>query len=181
MEVLEEISQSVSEYIKSKGINIIFKTDIKEKYIACDVNKIERILLNLISNAVKFSNENSNIYINVLNKNDFIEISVKDTGIGISKNKLKNIFNIFYQADTSLSRNAEGSGIGLSLVKSFVDMHGGKISVDSKVGKGTIIKLELPSKTLGENEVAITSDRRKFKDNKIEMINIEFSDIYSIM
>lgn len=181
VEVVEEIAQSVSGYIISKGINIIFKTDIKEKYVACDVSKIERILLNLISNAVKFSHENSNIYINVSNKNDFVEISVKDTGIGIAKNKLKNIFNIYYQADKSLSRNAEGSGIGLSLVKSFVDMHGGKISVESIIGKGTTFKVELPSKTLGENEVAITSDKKNFKDNKIEMINIEFSDIYSIM
>ncbi|MDW5299330.1 MAG: ATP-binding protein [Sedimentibacter sp.] len=178
VEVVENIAQSVSEYIKAKGININFDTNTEEKYIACDANKIERIMLNLISNAVKFSNKGNNININVLDKNDVVEISVRDTGIGIDKKDLDSIFNIYYQVDRSLSRNAEGTGIGLSLVKSFVEIHDGKISVESEVGKGTIFKIELPSKTIKEDEVAITTDTIKPLNDKIEMINVEFSDIY---
>lgn len=180
VEVVENIVQSVSEYIKAKGINIIFDTNTEEKYIACDANKIERIMLNLISNAVKFSNKDNSIYINVLDKNDAVEITVRDTGIGMDKKDLDSIFNIYHQVDKSLSRNAEGTGIGLSLVKSFVEMHGGKISVDSEVGRGTIFKIELPSKIIEEDEIAITTDTIKPLNDKIEMVNVEFSDIYSI-
>jgi methyl-accepting chemotaxis protein len=88
---------------------------------------IERVMLNLISNAIKFSNPNGEIYVNVINKIETIEITVKDTGVGIEKQHLDNIFNKFYQKDKSLSRNAEGSGIGLSLIKSLVELHGGNM------------------------------------------------------
>lgn len=178
VEVVENIVQSISEYIKGKGINIIFDTDIEEKIIACDTNKIERIMLNLISNAVKFSNTEKNIYVGVSDKNNTVEISVRDSGIGIDKKYLNKIFDRFYQVDKSLSRNAEGSGIGLALVKSLVEIHGGKISVDSEVDKGTTFKIELPVGTIAEDEIAC--DKIITIDNKIEMINMEFSDIYSI-
>lgn len=180
VEVIENIVQSVSEFVKEKGINIVFDTDTEEKIIACDPNKIERIMLNLISNAVKFSDTykiDNNIYVEVSDKNDTVEISVRDTGIGIEKKYLHKIFKRFYQVDKSLSRNAEGCGIGLSLVKSFVEMHGGKIRVNSKAGKGTIFKIELPAVTIAEDEIAC--DKIIPIDNKVEMISIEFSDIYS--
>lgn len=179
VEIVENIVQSISQYVKGKGINIIFDTNTEEKIIACDVSKIERIILNLISNAVKFSNSENNIYVNLLDKNDAVEISVIDNGIGIDKKHLDKIFDRFYQVDKSLSRNAEGCGIGLSLVKSFVEMHDGRISVDSEVGKGTIFKIELPSRTIEEDEISI--DKVKPIDNKIEIINLEFSDVYSIV
>lgn len=177
VEIVENITLSVSEYTKSAGLRIIFDTDSEEKIIACDPNIIERILLNLISNAIKFTNANGEILVSVLDKNDMVEINVKDSGIGIEKKNLVNIFKRFYQVDKSLSRNSEGSGIGLSLVKSFVDLHGGNISVKSEVGKGSEFKIKLP---------AITVDNPKEKGNnktsnsKIEMLSIEFSDIYNI-
>ena len=102
---------------------------------------------------------------------------LKDTGIGIEKKHLNNIFGRFQQVDKFLSRNAEGSGIGLSLVKSLVKMHEGKISVDSEIGKGSIFKIERHVKTIEETEVI---EQSKATNNKIEMIYIEFSDIYSI-
>lgn len=177
VEIIEDIVQSVSEYIKGKGLNIIFDTNTEEKIIAFDPEKIERIILNLISNAIKFTNLGGMIFIELIDKGDTIEILVKDTGIGMDKKHLNNIFKRFHQIDKSLSRNAEGSGIGLSLVKSLVKLHGGKISVDSEVGKGSTFKIELPAKTIEDVEVI---DKIKPTNNKIEMINIEFSDIYSI-
>lgn len=113
----------------------------------------------------------------MLDKSDTVEISVKDAGIGIDKKYLNNIFGRFQQVDKSLTRNAEGCGIGLSLVKSIVEMHGGKITVDSEVGVGSVFKIELPVKTT-ENVKVIKQN--KIMNNKIDMINVEFSDIYSI-
>lgn len=177
VEVTENIVQSVSEYIKRKEINIIFDTNTEEKIIACDPEKIERIILNLISNAIKFSNSGGSIFVNVLDKGGIVEISVEDTGIGIEKKYLDNIFGRFQQVDKSLSRNVEGSGIGLSLVKSIVEMHGGKISVASEVGKGSIFKVELPARIIKSSKAI---EKNKQINNKIQMINVEFSDIYSI-
>lgn len=177
VQVVEDTVQSVSEHIKGKGISIVFDTNTEEKIIACDPEKIERVILNLISNAIKFTNMDGRIFINILDKGDSVEIAVKDTGIGMDKKHLDNIFERFHQVDKSLSRNAEGSGIGLSLVKSIVELHSGKISVDSTPGEGTIFRIEFPARTV-KNEKVI--EQIKTMNNKIEMIKIEFSDIYSI-
>lgn len=175
--ITENIVQSVSDYVKRKGLNIIFDTNTEEKIIACDPIKIERIILNLISNAIKFTNAGGSIFVNLIDKYDTVEISVEDTGIGMSKKDLDNIFKRFHQVDKSLSRNSEGSGIGLTLVKSIVELHGGKISAESTLDKGSMFKIELPVRSV-EN----SKDDREIKPmkSKIEMINIEFSDIYSI-
>lgn len=109
-------------------------------------------MLNLISNAIKFSNLNGEIFVNVINKIETVEITVKDMGVGIEKQHLDNIFNKFYQEDKSLSRNAEISGIGLPLIKSLVELHGGNISVESEVIKEAFLKLRfLPGQKKAEN------------------------------
>jgi len=112
-------------------------------------------------------------------KGDSIGISVKDTGIGIPQDKLKMIFDRFRQVDKSLARNREGSGIVLSIVKSLVEMHGGKISVQSEFSKGTEFIIELPIKEVSEENAIHESEEDSFK-KRIERVNIEFSDIYSI-
>ncbi|MFT5873673.1 MAG: PAS domain S-box-containing protein, partial [Clostridium sp.] len=140
--VVEDIVQSVSEYVENKGLKIVFDTNIEEKIIACDPISIERIMLNLISNAIKFSMTGDEILINILDKGDWTSISVKDTGIGIDKDYLDVIFERFKQVDKSLSRNTEGSGIGLCLVKSIVELHGGRISLESGIGKGSKFTIE---------------------------------------
>lgn len=112
----------------------------------------------------------------MLDKGETVEISVKDTGIGIDEKHLDNISQRFYQVDKSLSRNAEGNGIGLSLVKSLVELHGGKINVESEVCHGTVFNIELPARTVDNPQIA---DQTNLMHNKIEMINIELSDIYS--
>ena len=173
--LIENITLSVANYIESKELSLIFDTDIEEKIIACDPNKIERIILNLISNAIKFTNATGSIFVNILDKGDTVEISIKDTGVGMDKKHLDDIFKKFHQVDKSLSRKAEGSGIGLSLVKSIVELHGGKISAKSKPDEGSIFKIELPARTI-ENQKVI--EVNKFVNSKIEMINVEFSDIY---
>ena len=173
VEVVEEIVMSLINFTESKGINIIFDTDIEEKIIACDPEKIERIVLNLVSNAIKFSNEGGKIFVNIKDKNEFVEISVRDNGIGIEDSNLGMIFERFKQVDKSLSRNAEGTGIGLSLVKAIVELHGGSISVESEVGKGSKFTVTLPSKNVLHQNMIYSSKM----PNLNQSIQVEFSDV----
>ena len=177
VKVIEDITLSIAEYIKHKKINLLFNTDFKEIILACDVDKIERVMLNLLSNAIKYTDDGGNIQVSLNKVNNDVIISVKDSGVGIPKDKLELIFDRFGQANSILSRRCEGSGIGLSIVKSIVEMHGGKIEVFSEVGKGTEFVFNIPIKILEEENVILTCDN---KDYHIEKCNIEFSDIYSI-
>lgn len=174
VEVVEEIVISVTDFTKIKGLNIVFDTNTEEKIIACDPEKIERIVLNLLSNAIKFSDEDNEIFVEVKDNGDFVEISVKDNGIGIEPSDLDIIFDRFKQVDKSLSRNSEGTGIGLSLVKSFVELHGGSIKVESKFGEGSKFIVNLPSSNVLENDNLCASNIR----NKNDIIKVEFSDVY---
>lgn len=175
--VVENITLSIAEYIENKGISIIFDTEVEEIVLACDPDKIERIVLNLISNAVKFTEPGGNIFVNMVNRETSIVIAVSDTGIGIPENKQKMIFERFIQVDKSLTRNREGSGIGLSLVKSLVDMHKGTITIESRPNKGSKFLIELPVYLVDESEHNLNATDYRIQGN-VEKIDIEFSDIY---
>lgn len=177
--LIENVTLSVADYIENKGISIIFDTDVEEKIIAYDPEKMERIILNLLSNAVKFTPPHGNILVKVENNISYVCIRVKDTGRGIPDNKLNSIFERFVQVDKSLSRNHEGSGIGLSIVKSLVEMHGGKISVKSKEGQGTEFIIHIPCKLVEGEAYAENACGSQISGSYIEKINIEFSDIYN--
>lgn len=173
--VVEKITTSVAEYAAEKGVNVIFNKDIESKTMAADPDKIERILLNLLSNAIKFTNKNDNIIVTICEKGKKIVISVRDTGIGIPHQKLNEIFNRFSQIDDIFCRNHEGSGIGLSLVKSFVEMHGGTISVKSELGKGSEFTVSLPVRKLDK----IQQPRNIIVPEPfVDRLEVEFSDIY---
>ncbi|MFZ5354479.1 MAG: ATP-binding protein [Bacillota bacterium] len=177
--IVEDITLSVAKYIEHKHINLIFDTEIEEKLLQCDPDKIERIMLNLLSNAIKFTKPGGSIYVNIYYKDNLLSISVRDTGLGIPEDKLSIIFERFRQVDTSLNRENEGSGIGLSLVDALVKAHGGSISVKSKLGEGSEFIIELPC---SHNEQQ-TSQSEKVKtqvSDRVHKINIEFSDIYSL-
>lgn len=177
--VVEEITLSVAEYINGSGLNLVFDTDVEERIIACDPDKIERIMLNLLSNSVKFTNSGGKILVNVFNGENLITITIKDTGVGIPEDKLGIIFDRFRQVDKSFTRSHEGSGVGLSLVKSLVEMHGGTIEVNSVYGLGTKFTIKIPVKVFSSENVErnkkIINNTIK---NNVERINIEFSDIY---
>ena len=180
--VIEEITMSVADYIEEKGISLIFDTEEEEIILACDPDKIERIMLNLLSNAVKAMTSNKHlereleieVYIAVKNEN--VYVSVKDNGIGIPQEKLQDIFTRFVQVEDNITRKTEGSGIGLALVKSLVEMHGGQIDVESEEGIGTNFCLSLPIKRV----VEVNDTVDPTISNKIEKCVIEFSDVYSI-
>lgn len=174
--IIEDLTLSVAEYAKNNGIFIVFDTEVEEKIMCCDEEKIERIMLNLLSNAIKYNKETGKIFVNIYDKEEYILISVKDTGIGIPEDKLNVIFDRFKQVDASLHRGSEGSGIGLALVKSMVEKHGGEITVNSIYGEGTEFIIKLPVKVLPEDQNDSASN---YSANSIvDRINIEFSDIY---
>jgi PAS domain S-box-containing protein len=181
IEVVENITFSIADYLKDKKINIIFDTDIEEKIIACDEEKIERIILNLISNAIKFTDANGTINVNIYDGDSYVKIIVKDNGIGIPKAKLNTIFDRFSQVDKTIKRNSEGTGIGLALVKSLVELHKGKIEVKSEYGHGTEFTISLPVTVIpnkDKSNLCTMCIDNNTKDSKIEKMHIEFSDIY---
>lgn len=175
IKIIEDITLSVVEYARLKNINIVFDTEIEEKITACDLEKLERILLNLLSNAIKFNKPHGSIFVNIFDRNEYILISVKDTGIGIPEDMIDKIFGTFTQVDSSYRRIAEGSGIGLSIVKSLVEMQGGEISVNSKLGIGSEFIIKMPVRLI-ENENNMIYE--KTLNDYVEKIKIEFSDIY---
>lgn len=172
--MVETIVMSIVPYAENNSIELIFDTNTEEKIIAVDGDKIERIILNLISNALKFTDIGGSIYVTITDKEDKVEISVRDTGIGIPADKKEFIFGRFTQVDKTLKRNNEGTGIGLSLVKSFVELHGGEIKVESEIDHGSEFIVVLPSKQVQETKI-----ETEIKDNIIERVNMELSDIYS--
>lgn len=176
--IVESITQSVVEFAKSNGIDIIFDTEVEEKIILCDADIIERIILNILSNSIKNTDKGGSIWVNIYNKIDCILINIRDNGIGIPKDKMETIFDRFTQVDGSLKRKHEGSGVGLSLVKSLVEKHNGDIWVTSEVGVGTQTFISLPYND-GNNNCE-TEEECTYNNNLVEKINIEFSDIYSL-
>lgn len=175
--VVEDITLSVVEFANAKKLELVFDTDVEEKVIFFDLEKLERILLNLLSNAIKYTKSGGKICVNIYCKDEYIYICVKDTGCGIPKNMCEKIFNNFVQVDNSLSRSTEGSGIGLCLVKSLVEVSGGEINVKSELGVGSEFIVKLPSK-INNNEVLVNENLDISQDDKVQRIKIEFSDIY---
>jgi len=174
--VVEDTIMLVAGYIENKNIKLVFDTETEEKIIACDSDMIERAILNLLSNSVKFTPKGGNIYVNIYLKDDKIMISVKDTGTGIPSDMLDSIFERFIQVDKTISSNMEGSGIGLSLVKSIVGMHNGSIRVESEFGNGSEFIIELPDYMLPD-DICDNTEVISRSNKKQERISIELSDI----
>jgi len=174
--IVEDITMAAVEYVESKGMTLIFDTDVEEKIIGIDRENIERIVLNLLSNAVKFSKDDGTIMVSIHDLGNKVQISVKDNGIGIPEELQEKIFDRFVQGEDLFTRSHEGSGIGLSLVKSIVENHGGKIYVKSIVNGGSEFIVELPN-ILSKNQFCSTNIYHADKYN-LERIKIEFSDIY---
>ncbi|WBW98635.1 Cache 3/Cache 2 fusion domain-containing protein [Oceanirhabdus sp. W0125-5] len=179
VEIVEDITLSTVDYVTSKSRKIIFDTNTEEKIIAVDPEMMERIILNLISNAIKFTLPNDTITVTLTDLGDNVSLSIKDTGIGIAPEKQSIIFKRFRQVDRLLNRNHEGSGIGLSIVESLVKMHHGTITVESQLGIGSEFIITLPAKLATTSKDLRKVDASISNDDKVKKIHIEFSDIYS--
>ncbi|KGJ50727.1 hypothetical protein KD33_01695 [Clostridium sp. NCR] len=125
-----------------KNINIVFNLESINTYV--DKDKISQVIVNLLSNAIRYTNNDGNIYINAHKEKNNIKIHFKDDGVGIPKDSLNYIFERFYRVDESRSKETGGIGVGLTIVKSIVDLHKGKIEVKSKVKEGSEFIITLP-------------------------------------
>ncbi|OXX83192.1 hypothetical protein AVM15_12630 [Paraclostridium benzoelyticum] len=144
--IVEETVLGLRDFIENKGIEFIIDPEIEEKIIECDRYEIERCIVNLIGNAVKFTQKGGKIEIKVKDLNDKVMISVKDNGIGIEKKFHKSIFNRFNQVVDVNSEVKGGSGLGLTITKQIIELHRGTIYVESEVGKGSEFIIILPEK-----------------------------------
>jgi signal transduction histidine kinase len=175
------ITESVQEYANQKGLNLHFASPMKSKIMWIDDEKLERILLNLLSNAIKFTPKGRSIFVRVyqtdLDHRDMIALEVEDEGIGISEDKQKIIFEKFIQVDSSLTRQAEGTGLGLSLVKLFVEALDGVICLESYVGRGSKFTVYLPVQQVDLHPTN-TQDVQTLDNRLIQSVKIEFSDLY---
>ncbi|MBS8121947.1 PAS domain-containing sensor histidine kinase [Candidatus Vampirococcus lugosii] len=137
VKLLDEVYFDMLNLAKKNNQKLLLNNDFKSLYIICDRNKLIQVLVNLINNSIKFTPKGGEI--NIISKinGDFLEICVVDTGIGISEDDLNKIFEKFGQVKNSLTRDIEGTGLGLFIVKSIIENLGGKINIESKLGVGT--------------------------------------------
>lgn len=175
------ITESISTFAENKGIKLSFSSTLGKKIIGIDEEKYERILLNLLSNAVKFTPKGKSISVNVsqkiVNRKCKVCVQVRDKGVGIPLDKKELIFERFGQVDNSLTRQAEGTGIGLYLVKMLVEMMCGEITLESIVGKGSTFSILLP--TTKVKDTATEQMIQEISCNRlIQATTIEFSDVY---
>ncbi|CEK34629.1 sensory transduction histidine kinase,Sensor histidine kinase YycG,hybrid sensory histidine kinase BarA,Predicted periplasmic ligand-binding sensor domain,phosphate regulon sensor kinase PhoR,Histidine kinase-, DNA gyrase B-, and HSP90-like ATPase [[Clostridium] sordellii] len=180
IKLVEDITMSISNYFSENNRKIIFDTDEEEVILCCDPDKIEKVILNLLSNALKFSEPGSDINLDISTnfEENKVYISVKNKGDLISEEYANKIFGQFIQGENILSRRAEGSGIGLYLAKHFMQMHKGDIWINLDNKECTEFILSMPIDVIYKEE-SIHEEVYNIDENKIiEKCNIEFSDIY---
>jgi signal transduction histidine kinase len=170
------ITESVQEYALQKNIDLAWESSLKKKILAIDDEKYERILLNLLSNAIKFTPKGKSVRVRVYCYRGKVSIQVIDKGIGIPRDKIGIIFKKFGQVNSVLSRQAEGTGIGLSLVNRFIEALGGNITVKSQVGKGSIFTISFPDERMIEEEEIEVIDL--MSSRIIQSTDVEFADLY---
>jgi PAS domain S-box-containing protein len=142
--VLIEIKQIVTPLADKKKIELIYSIQGKRQLIYADKVTFKQILFNLIGNAIKFSSIDGKVFVNAVFLPDVLRVSVTDTGIGLSEDGISKLFKPFIQIDSSMNRKYEGTGLGLFLVKHLVEMHNGRVWVESELGIGSTFFFELP-------------------------------------
>lgn len=176
--LIEDIILSTSEYIQNR--QIIFNTEEEELILACNPDAIEKIILNLLSNSLKFTNEDGKIEVDIKvdHKEEKLFVYLRNNGPSISKEYSQKIFDRFVQTDNNLRRVSEGSGIGLYLVKLLVEMHEGKIWLNTKIEDGVEFVFYIPIKSIDSIDDIMLYNIEEH--TIIDKCRIEFSDVYSI-
>jgi two-component system cell cycle sensor histidine kinase PleC len=176
--LIDEIVQSVRPFADKKELELRCVKTEKPIKIALDIEKTERIMLNLLSNAIKFSSPGGTVTVSISESGSRAYISVKDTGVGIPADMQQEIFVRYKQSGQCHMVENEGSGIGLSLVKTFVELHNGNIQLISEIGMGSEFIIDLPLITTDDS-----SESKKFSDFSYgadEAAKVEFSGTHSI-
>jgi Signal transduction histidine kinase len=141
-EVINNIIVNFQKQFLDKGVKLIFND--RDVAINADKDKIIQVMVNLISNALKYTEKGGKVEVDLLEDSQFVELSVKDTGVGISDLDLPYIFERFYRADESRNKLTGGAGIGLTITKSIIEAHDGIITVESKINEGSEFVIKIP-------------------------------------
>jgi signal transduction histidine kinase len=145
---VESVVAHVASLAREKGLELRTEVEDKLPSCMCDLQRITQVLYNLVGNAIKFTKEGE-VTIRVRLEEVSFAFSVEDTGIGIPEGEFENIFSEFGQVDGSVTREAQGTGLGLAISKRIVEMHGGKIWVESELGRGSTFRFTLPIRRQG--------------------------------
>lgn len=171
--ITEDITMSVINFAKRQKIDVVFDAEQEELYCDIDIDQMERIMLNILSNAIKYNKPNGNIDVIVKDRKEKVYIDVIDSGIGIPKDRINTIFDRFERMENKNAVIKEGSGIGLSIVKKLVDALDGEINIESEVDKGTTVRL-IFKKSKNQNGIEEVYDISQHLEEKV---NLEMSDI----
>ncbi|GFZ87224.1 PAS domain-containing sensor histidine kinase [Paenibacillus marchantiophytorum] len=153
-EMLEEVADRFSFQLQQRKIQIVIQVEQGVTSLRLDRDKIDQVLDNLVSNAIKYTGDEGAIRLEARKlEKDVLEISVQDNGIGIPKKDLSRIFDRFYRVDKARSRNMGGTGLGLSIAREIVKAHGGSINLESELGHGTRVVFTLPIQQEEEDEL----------------------------
>jgi len=143
-DIVVEAINRLSIEAQKKNQKLIVDLQETPRYVYIDRDKMEQVIVNLVTNAIKYTPENGMIKIMTEYDESFASLIVEDNGIGIPKEDLPRIFERFYRVDKARSRELGGTGLGLSIVKQIVELHKGEVNIESEVGKGTIVRVKLP-------------------------------------
>jgi len=172
IQYLNYIIESFQSLAESKDIQLHFLADEAKLLMDYDPEKFMRIVSNLLSNAIKYTPGGGNVYVQISQNDDQLQIKVKDTGIGIPADKLPNIFDRFYQVDDSATRQGEGTGIGLALTKELVKLMAGDIQVQSVPEHGSTFTVTLPIRKEAQLEMEIVTEAQSFAPPTLERSDV---------
>jgi signal transduction histidine kinase len=148
--VVQTAIESVEAKAQRFGIKIYFG-DAGEHRCICDVQKLYQVFLNLLDNAIKYSDSGARVDVEIEEDDSTVTVRIRDTGVGIPKEDLNQLFERFYRVDKDRSRATGGSGLGLAISRQIVEMHGGSISVESEVDVGSVFEVRLPKAFLSRS------------------------------
>ncbi len=157
--VCESAIRMIESPARSRNISLDAKSVSTGLRIAADRRRVLQILVNLLANAIKFTGKGGRVGLEMAHEDGVVRFTVWDTGIGISKDDISNLFKPFTQLDSSLNRKFEGSGLGLSLVKRLTELHGGEVSVESDLGTGSRFSFTLPALETGVAKDTAAADQ----------------------
>ena len=157
-DIMDESLDTVRPVAREKSLTIDYRSDLRDWLVRVDPTKMKQVLINLLGNAVKFTDTGGHVSVNAFfGSRDDLVISVVDTGVGIARHDLERVLRPFEQAEHPLTRATKGTGLGLSIARALVQMHGGELFLDSTLGRGTTVTVHLPGNRVRHMEALSTA------------------------
>lgn len=159
-ECVTDLVESFYPIYDTKQQKLLLEMPAISRSIYADKNRVTRVLTNLLSNASKYSPEDKRVWLKVADVDGHLEFEVRDEGVGISEENQKQMFTAFYRVDTEQTRSIEGTGLGLVIAKGIVEIHGGEMRMDSKLGVGTSYKFDIHDLVRSDDDSGTSSDQQ---------------------